>query len=137
MASALLVNGDVTNSFVGHDSEGRAMTKAISPVEQVEVKVSESTPPQYSVVVISRLPLGSSCSTFNGFDVTRRFAETIEVTVTHLEVADKNVPCTRDLPVVSTEIPLGSDFESGKTYTVIVNDSVTEIFVARSVSQGY
>lgn len=134
----VIENGEVSNSFVGRDPEGRAMVKVTSPIEQAEVTASESTPPQYTLEVVSRLPLGSSCSTFNGFDVTRQFSETIEVTITHLEVVDKNTPCTRDLPVVITKVPLGSDFEAGKTYTVVVNETTTETFVVQdSEAQGY
>ena len=62
---------------------------------------------------MSTLPLGSSCSRFNGYDVVRRVGNEIHVTVTHLEVLEKNLPCTRDLPAVDTQIPLGSDFTSG------------------------
>ena len=60
--------------------------------------------------------------------MARPFANTINVTVTHLEVAESNVSCTRDLPVVVTEIPLGSDFGPGVTYTVVVNGELTETF---------
>jgi hypothetical protein len=124
----VVVNGEVTGSFAGRDPEGREMVVAPSPIEAVEVMVSESAPYQYSLAVVSRLPLGSSCSAFNGYDVSRPFAGRVEVTVTHLEVAERNVPCTRDLPVVSTEIPLGSDFTPGESYTIVVNgEEVAEL----------
>ncbi len=52
----------------------------------------------------------------------RRFAERINVTVTHRQVPDSYIgPCTRDLPAVFTEISLGSDFVEGESYTVSVN----------------
>ncbi len=41
------------------------------------------------------------------------------------------MPCTTDLPVVETEIPLGTDFASGETYTVNVNDELSETFIAQ------
>ena len=50
--------------------------------------------------------------------------------MTHFEIAEDNVPCTRDLPVVVTEIDLGENFESGRTYTVSVNGEETA-FTAR------
>ena len=40
------------------------------------------------------------------------------------------MPCTADLPVVETEIPLGNGFAAGETYTVNVNDELSETFVA-------
>jgi putative lipoprotein len=127
----VVVNGQATNSFVGRDPEGLEMTVAKSPIESVEVVVMESFPPQYSLTVVSRLPLGSSCSKFDGYAVTRPFAGQINVKVTHLEVVDKNVPCARDLPVVTTQIYLGVEFTSGETYTVTLNDEVSETFVAQ------
>ena len=101
-----------------------------SPIRSVEVDVLESSPPQYEVSVVSTLPLGSSCSTFNGYDIDRRGGNEIHVTVTHLEVLQKNLPCTRDLPALDTRIPLGSDFTSGEEYTVVVN-GVTTTLVAQ------
>ena len=51
--------------------------------------------------------------------------------VTHHEVADLFVVCIADFPIVETVIPLGSDFEPGVKYTVIVNSDTTRSFVAR------
>ena len=93
--------------------------------------ILESFPPQYRIKVISNLPRGSSCSRFNGYDVARPSANTIEVSVTHLEVAEDNVPCTRDLPVVETMVSLGSGFQSGEEYTVTINGQVSETFKAQ------
>ena len=127
----VVVNGQVTNSFVGRDPQGPEMVVKESPIEAVQVVESESGRPEYSLEVISRLPRGSSCSQFDGYDVARRFAGTVAVTVTHLEVSDELARCTRDLPVAATTIPLGSDFTPGETYTVVVNGDTTETFVAR------
>ena len=55
----------------------------------------------------------------------------IEVDVTHHEVADPEVICTADYPIVETSIPLGSDFEPGVEYSITVNSDTTETFVAR------
>ena len=75
----------------------------------------------YLLTVVSRLPLGSGCSRFNGHEINRRFADRTEVTVTHVEVAAENVPCTADPSVFVTDIPLGDDFEGGRNYSVFVN----------------
>ena len=127
----LVVNDEVTNAFVARDPEGPEMVLVDSPIAKAEILVLESFPPQYRLQVVSRLPLGSSCSKFNGYDVTRPFANTIHVKVTHLEVAEKNVPCTRDLPAVVTDIPLGSDFTPGEEYEVVINEQATETFKAQ------
>ena len=64
----------------------------------------------YPLTVASKIPMGSSCPRFNGYEINRRFADRIEATVTHVEVAAENVPCTADPTVVVTDIPLGDDF---------------------------
>jgi hypothetical protein len=129
-AYSVFVNGKLTNSFTARDPEGLKMALADSPIERVEVVVSGSNPPEYSLQVISKLPLGSSCSKFNGYNLLRRGHVFIDVTITHLEVTEI-VPCTRDLPVVTTEIPLGTEFAAGESYKVIVNGEVTNSFLGR------
>ena len=126
----VVVNGQVTNAFVARDPEWPAATVAESPIRMVEIVILESFPVQYQVSVVSTLPLGSKCSKFNGYDIDRRRGTEIRVTVTHLEVLDKNTMCTRDLPAVTTQIALGSDFTSGEEYTVVVN-GVTKTFTAQ------
>ena len=112
------INRDLAISFVSQDEKGLAMVGEVSPIAQVGISEEEDG---YLLSIGSRLPVGSSCSRFDGYQINRRFNERIEVTVTHLEVAEENVPCTDDLPAISTEIPLGDGFESGHTYTVSVN----------------
>ena len=130
-AYTVVVNDEVTNSFLARDAGTADWVVEASPIETVEVVASESDPPAYSLNVVSTLPQGSSCSRFNGYDIARRFAGRIELTVTHLKVAPGEVrPCTADLPVVSTDVPLGSEFTPGETYTVVVNGDVTETLTA-------
>ncbi len=132
---SVVVNGKLTNSFTARDSEGVKLAVAESPIARVEVAVSESSPPEYSLKVISWLPKGSSCSRFNGYDLSRRGAGIIDVTVTHWEVTEI-VFCNADLPSVITEIPLGTEFNSGESYKVIVNGEVTNSFVGRDPEGG-
>lgn len=118
-AYTVTVNGDLPISFAALDEAGLAMVEKESPIESVDVYGGNT------LTVVSRLPMGSSCSRFNGYEINRRFLDRIEIKVTHMEVAEDNVPCTRDLPVVVTEIPPGDNFEAGRTYTVFVNDEST------------
>ena len=104
---------------------------AESPVDSAELVISESAPAEYGLRVVSGLPKGSSCSQFNGYEIRRRETNRIDVVVTHHEVVDQYVPCTADLPVVETSVPLGADFEPGVEYTVSVNSEKVESFVAR------
>ena len=128
-AVRVTVNDTTISSFTVGDPEGPQAVIAISPIEHIEVVGSESEPTAYTLNVISRLPKGSSCSWFNGYNVSRPYGGVIEVTVTHFEVTGM-MPCTADLPVVETEIPLGNGFTAGETYTVNVNDELSETFVA-------
>ena len=124
----VIVNGEVTNSFVGRDPEGGKKVVKESSVVSVELVILESFPPQYRVKVLSTMS-GSSCSQFNGYDVSRPYSSTIQVKVTYLLPAGE-VMCTRDIAYAETDIPLGSDFVSKEEYTVVVN-GVTETFKAR------
>ena len=123
----VVVNGQITNAFVVRDSKLSLAPVVESPIMRADVDVLESSPPQYQLSVVSVLPLGSSCSRFNGYDIDRRGGSEIHVAVTHLEVLQKKPICTRDLPVVDTQIQLGSNFTSGKEYTVIVSGHPTRV----------
>ena len=105
------------------------MVQVLAPVESVEVNIAESFPPQYFLQVTSGLPNG--CVEFDGYEVDRS-GDTITVKMTNLEPAKSAEPraCTMLYGMVETNIPLGSNFEGGVTYTVLVND-VTETFVAQ------
>lgn len=67
-----------------------------------------------------------SCTDFHGFDIVPSTAHTIEVTVTNLEIAEENVPCTRDLP--QARFPSCTNFVAGQAYEVLVNSAVIETF---------
>ena len=102
-----------------------------SPIERVEVIEPEGTPPEYQLRVVSGMPKGSGCSQFNGYEIRRSEPYRIEVAITHYEVAEPDVVCIADYPIVETLVPLGSDFESGVEYTVSINSKVTESFTGR------
>ncbi len=117
------VNDDWDVSFTAQDASGLAMIEKKSPIEKIEVVKTDGG---YLLTVISSLTKGSSCSRSNGYEINRRFAEQIEVTVMHIEVPEGYLlPCTADLPSVVTEIPLGSDFSEGQTYKIVVNGTET------------
>ena len=125
---------DATETFVAQGASTPSepeMVEAVAPIEAADLQASDGEPTEYTLVVISRLPRGSSCSEFGGFEVVRD-GDTVSVAVTNLEVAEQNVECTADLPVVRTEIPLGIDFEPGVTYAVHVNDFTTSFTAGRA-----
>ena len=125
------VNDRVTTAFTLPDPDFPHSFIESSPIERVEVVALEGSPTHYELRVISGLPKGSACSKFNGYEIRRADPTMIEVDVTHHEVADPEVICTADYPIVETSIPLGSDFEPGVEYSITVNSETTETFVAR------
>ena len=127
----VIANERETTTFTLPKSELPYTFIAESPIESAEVLVLESAPPQYQLRVASGMPKGSGCSQFNGYEIRRRESNSIEVAITHHQVADPLVMCTADYPIVETDVPLGSDFEPGVEYAVIVNSDTTSSFVAR------
>ena len=126
----VIVNDQVTTTFTLPVPELGHTVIAESPIAMAEVETLERAPPQYQLRVVSRMPKGGSCSQFNGYEIRRRESNRIDVVITHHEVADPLAACTRDLPVVETAVPLGSDFEPGVEYTVSVNSDTTRTFAA-------
>ena len=102
------------------------MAKVAAPIESVEIIVAESFPPQYFVHVVSGLPNG--CVEFYGYEETRD-GNAITITVANLEPAPTNntLACAAIYLTHETSVALGTDFESGETYTVKVNDIVETI----------
>ena len=100
-----------------------------APIDGVEISVAESFPLQYFLNVKSGLPNG--CARFDGYTLNRE-GDTITVEVTNLKPASKDLMCTMIYGTVETNIPLGTDFEPGRTYTVNVND-FTKSFVGEGV----
>jgi hypothetical protein len=95
--------------------------EVLAPIDGLEVRVLESSPPQYMVSVRAGLPGGWAEK--NRFE-TRRAAEAIIVTVLNWMPAD-SPPCTMIYGSYELNINLGSDFRPGTTYTVNVNDKKT------------
>jgi hypothetical protein len=104
-----------------------------APIQSAEINVAESFPPQYFLAVSSGLPNG--CVKFGDYEVARD-GGTIEVTVTNLEPEPSGLmACDMRYGIVETNIALGSDFEPGTTYTVLVND-VSTSFTAQGQQQA-
>ena len=104
------------------------MVQVPAPIDSVDIHVAESWPPQYFVEVVSGLP--NACAEFHGYEESRS-ENSIVITVTNLAPApSQQVACAEIYRTHRTSIPLGSDFRSGETYTVQVNDT-TNTFVAQ------
>ena len=102
-----------------------------SPIELAEIRSRAGAPGEYELLVVSGMSNGSSCSQFNGYEIRWSESGNIEVRITHHEVSDPMVVCTADYPIVETTVPLGSNFEPGVEYTVVVNSGTSVKFIAQ------
>ena len=93
-----------------------------APIDGLDIRVAESFPPQYFLNVQAGLPSG--CAERYGTEV-ERVDDVITVTVLNTLPADQNVACTMIYGMYEVNLPLGSDFDSGEIYTVIVNGQET------------
>lgn len=102
-------------------------SKSLAPIDDVEILVRESSPPRYAVRVVSGLP--DSCIKFGHLE-WKRSDNNIQIEVFNLIPDNRNIACAQVYGMVENTIELGIDFESGKTYTVKVND-VVKTFMAQ------
>jgi hypothetical protein len=93
----------------------------IAPIDNVEVAFMESYPIQVGVTITVGLPDG--CTSFHDAVVTRE-ANTITIEVTNQR--PKDMFCTAVYTTTDEFVNLGSDFTPGETYTLKVNEYLTE-----------
>ena len=116
----IIANGQEMAAFTLPDPVLGNSHVAASVVRDFEIEKAGEDPVSYQLRVVSGRPSGS-CTRVNGYEVIRREPGLIEVAITHHQVSDSNVRCTRDFPITETVVPLGSEFEAGAEYTVTVN----------------
>jgi hypothetical protein len=95
-----------------------------APIDDLELIVRESFPPQYAVRIVSGLPDG--CHQFFESRLTARTADTFTVEVTNSVPDDPNIACTQVYGQHESVVELGSDLTPGVRYTVRVNDRSLE-----------
>ena len=117
----VIVNGQETASFTLPDPALGNTHIAESLVQDFEIEKASGGPSAYRLRVVSGRPSGG-CTRVNGYEVIRREQTDVEVKITHHQVSDPNVMCTKDFPITETLVPLGTEFEAGREYTVKVND---------------
>ena len=107
---------------------GFPQVRVRAPIDAVEINIAESFPVQVFVHILSGLPSG--CDEFDALDVARD-GLTIRIDVWNLAPApEADIACTTIYGTVEHNVALGSDFESGREYSVLVNDIETT-FVAQ------
>lgn len=92
-----------------------------APIDEVEVVIRESAPPQVALKVKAGLPSG--CAQRDSHSVSRS-GDTFTVTILN-SMPTGNPICTMIYGTYDLTIELGSDFRIGGTYTVQVNDKTT------------
>ena len=94
-----------------------------APIDLLDVRIAESFPPQYFVYIQAGLPSGCAEQYTHSFS---RNGNVIEVEVLN-SFPEGSPVCTAIYGTYELNIALGSDFVSGETYTVIVNDGAAEM----------
>ncbi len=95
---------------------------SLAPIHEVTVNIAESYPPQ--LIVHIKGGLSDGCTTFHGIE-TERNGNTVNIEVT-TERPQKAV-CTQIYGYFEKSLNLGSDFTSGETYIINVNDVTTSV----------
>ena len=145
VAGLLLTGGAVGATFGGDDAAGAAPLRSDEPpplpgdqpvplvevraqIVSVDLAIAESFPQQYFVGIVSAQPNG--CTRFSLFEVVRHGTE-IEITVWNTVPKDlAAVLCAAVYSTTQSNVPLGSNFESGTQYTLSVNGQ-SQTFVAQ------
>jgi hypothetical protein len=91
-----------------------------TPIEKVTVSIMKSNPAQVGVHIVGGLPDG--CTTFYSIEITRE-GDTVNVKVSNQH--PKDAICPAIYTTFEKDINLGSDFVTGKTSTLNVNDFKT------------
>ena len=91
-----------------------------APIHEVRVNIAESYPPQ--VFVYIKGGLADSCTKFHDL-TTERSGNIIDITVTTQR--PREASCAQVYGFFEKNVGLGSDFVSGETYIVNVNDQTT------------
>ena len=91
-----------------------------APIHEVRIAIAESYPPQ--VMVYIKGGLSDGCTEFHQMK-TERSGSQVNITVTTRRTRD--AICTQVYGYFEKNVNLGSDFVSGQTYTVNVNDYTT------------
>ena len=112
---------------MGGPSPDLLLTQEPAPVQSVEVLILESFPPQYRLNVVSGLP--NACFSFSGYSLEGEDTR-INIRIQNWNPAESGLGCAEIYRTVETSISLGTDFQPGRSYTVLANE-VTETFVAQ------
>jgi hypothetical protein len=92
-----------------------------APIDDVQVVIRESSPPQVTLNIKAGLPSG--CAQRESHSISRN-GDTFTVRVLN-SMPTGDVACTMIYGTYDLSLDLGRDFRAGGTYTVNVNDMTT------------
>ena len=121
LAVILLIGAVAVASGRGEATPAPGRQTVAAPIDDVQVVIRESNPPQVTLNVKAGLPSG--CAQRESHSVSRT-GDTFTVRVLN-SMPTGNVACTMIYGTYELNIDLGRDFRAGGTYTVNVNDKTT------------
>lgn len=119
--AAVAVAGAAAAFTSGGDGAPAGRRTVPAPIDDLEVLIRESAPPQVSVRITAGLPNG--CAQRDTHSVGRN-GDTITITVLN-SVPSGSPACTTIYGTYGLVVDLGTDFRAGGTYVLRVNDRST------------
>lgn len=121
LATILVLGAVAVASARGQASPTPGRQTVAAPIDDIQVLIRESSPPQVTLKVKAGLPSG--CAQRDSHSLNR-VGDTITVTVLNT-IPTGNPICTMIYGTYELNIDLGRDFSPGATYTVRVNEKTT------------
>jgi hypothetical protein len=121
LAAVLLIGAVAFASGRGDLTPAPDRQTVPAPIDDVQVVIRDSNPPQVTLNVKAGLPSG--CAQRESHSVSRA-GDTFTVRVLN-SMPSGNVACTMIYGTYELNLDLGRDFRAGGTYTVNVNDKTT------------
>lgn len=121
LAAILLIGAVAFASGRGDLSPTPGRQTVPAPIDDVQVVIRDSSPPQVTLNVKAGLPSG--CAQRESHSISRT-GDTVTVRVLN-SIPTGDVACTMIYGTYELNLDLGRDFRAGGTYTVNVNDRTT------------
>jgi hypothetical protein len=121
LAAILLIGAVAFASGLGDLTPTPGRQTVPAPIDDVQVVIRESDPPQVTLKVKAGLPSG--CAQRESHSISRA-GDTFTVRVLN-SMPTGDVACTMIYGTYELNLDLGRDFRAGSTYTVNVNDTTT------------
>lgn len=121
LAAILLIGAVAFASGRGDLSPTPGRQTVPAPIDEVQVVIRDSNPPQVTLNVKAGLPSG--CAQRESHSISRT-GDTVTVRVLN-SIPTGDVACTMIYGTYELNLDLGRDFRAGGTYTVNVNDRTT------------